>query len=572
MMLFRRLIGITVFLQAIFIAGYANIAYAEAKAPKLVLQITVDQLRGDLPRRFLNKMGKGGFRYLYDEGVVYTNAHHAHANNETIVGHTTLATGAHPATHGMIGNLWFDRKLDRVVYNVEDHKYPLLSKNADVNKATEIDPTQKKAKTSGRSPLNILVSTFGDELALATNGKAKVFGVSVKDRGAISMAGHAGKAFWFSKKSGDFVTSQFYYDEYPDWVLKWNDKKSAEAHSGTAWNLQKAKSEYLFGKNDEQLWETDFPGYGRVFPHNFGTSDSKYFNTLLTLSPVGDELTLDFTKALITNEAIGKDGTTDYLSVSFSSTDYVGHLFGPSSLEMEDNLLRLDKTLAKLLKFVDKKVGLKNTIIVLSADHGAPEAPKLLNKFGISANTIDPKTWEKEKGFSNLKTKLGLGEELIKSYAHPYIYLNHELIKKHKLDQKTVEDMVIQEVLKLDGVAYAVSSSDLESGNLPDSRVYKLLLNNHNSSRSGDIMIAFAPHRFVDKFDGLKVASGHGSPWNYDTFVPIIFAGWSFDSAIVDHRVNSIDIAPTLSNLIGIKPPSGADGKVLEATIHSARQ
>jgi len=541
------------------------------KAPKLVLQITVDQLRGDLPQRYLSRMGEGGFRYLYDEGLVYSNAHHAHANNETIVGHTTLATGAHPSSHGMVGNLWFDQKLGRVVYNVEDSKYPLLSKGAGVNKGAEIDHTQKAAKTSGRSPANILVSTFGDELALASNGKAKVFGVSVKDRGAISMAGHAGKAFWFSKRSGEFVTSQFYYDQYPDWAIEWNDKRLADTYSGKAWNLLQDQNSYLFINNDNQEWETNFPGYGRIFPHQFGNTESKYFNTLLTLSPVGDELTLDFAKALMQSESIGLDDVTDYLSISFSSTDYVGHLFGPSSLEMEDNLLRLDKTLTNLFAFVDKKVGLKNTLIVLSADHGAPEAPGLLREFGIEANTIDPSSWEKEKGFANLKAKLGVGEELIESYSHPYVYLNHALIKKKKLGVKTVENLVIAELLKLDGVAYAVSRSDLESGNLPGTELYKKLVNNHNVTRSGDIMVAFAPHRFVNEFDGLTVASAHGSPWNYDTFVPVIFAGWSIDDGEVNHKINTVDIAPTLSNLLRIKPPSGADGQVLEAVINSSR-
>ena len=188
---------------------------AASVKPKLVLQITVDQLRGDMPSAYSDKMGKGGFRYLLNKGVVYKDAHHNHANTETIVGHATLATGALPAVHGMIGNVWYDDKLQRLVYNVEDSRYPLLSADAGVNQKTEIDPTQRTAKSSGRSPSNIQVSTFSDELMIASNGKAKVFGVSVKDRGAISMAGHMGKAFWFSKKSGEFVTSEYYYDKYP---------------------------------------------------------------------------------------------------------------------------------------------------------------------------------------------------------------------------------------------------------------------------------------------------------------------------------------------------------------------
>ena len=206
-------------------------------APRLVLQITVDQLRGDLPGRFVKNMGESGFRYLMNHGVWYADAHHSHANTETIVGHTTLATGANPAVHGMIGNVWFDRQTGKLTYNIEDPTYRLLTHGADVDKATEIDPTQKVASTDGRSPVAILGSTFSDELAIHTAGRAKIFGVSIKDRGAVSMAGHAGKAFWFSKQSGGFVTSSYYYDRYPAWVNEWNQRKLPSAYSGKSWEL-----------------------------------------------------------------------------------------------------------------------------------------------------------------------------------------------------------------------------------------------------------------------------------------------------------------------------------------------
>jgi predicted AlkP superfamily pyrophosphatase or phosphodiesterase len=186
--------------------------------PKLILQITIDALRGDLPSRYNNVLGKGGFRYLIDKGIYYNNAHYQHANTETIVGHVSLATGTVPAAHGMVGNVWFDREQGRLVYNIEDAEYRLLTAGADVDDKTEIDPTQKAAKVDGRSPNNILTSTFSDELAIHFAGQSKIFAVSVKDRGAVSMAGHAGKAFWFSKAGGEFVTSNYYYKKYPDWV------------------------------------------------------------------------------------------------------------------------------------------------------------------------------------------------------------------------------------------------------------------------------------------------------------------------------------------------------------------
>jgi len=538
-----------------------------AEKPKLVLQITVDQLRGDIPTAYLNKMGKGGFKYLLNEGVVYKDAHHNHANTETIVGHATLATGALPAVHGMIGNVWYDDKLQRLVYNVEDSKYPLLSANADVNQKTEIDPTQRTAKSSGRSPSNIQVSTFSDELMVASNGKAKVFGVSVKDRGAISMAGHTGKAFWFSKKSGEFVTSRYYYDKYPQWVNDWNAAKPMKKYHQKAWQLSDKQDNYVFGKQDDQAWETKFPGFGRTFPHQYGDMDNAYFNTFLTLSPAGDELTLDFAKAVVNNEQLGKDDITDYLSVSFSSTDYVGHIFGPSSLEAEDNMLRLDRTIANLLKFIDKKVGLDNTLIVLSADHGAAEVPAYLSTLGMKIEVVAPKTWDKTPSMQALKKKFGMDKALIKSYFHPYIYLDRDLIERRKLSLEQVQKAVAMEVAKFDGVALAVTSSDIEQGNTPQDYLHTLVGNNHSKNRSGDVYVVLEPQRFVADMEGLTVAATHGSPWGYDTFVPLIFAGFTINDEVVYDRVSTTDIAVTLSAMLGIKAPSGAQGNILKKVL-----
>ncbi len=541
----------------------ANHSLAASKPPKLILQITVDQLRADLPGRFLNTETDGGFKYLFEEGVVFKNAHHNHANTETIVGHTTLATGATPAIHGMIGNVWFDRDDNRLIYNIEDPAYPLLSKDADVNKDTEIDPTQRAANTSGRSPQKIRVSTFSDELSMQTAAQAKVFGVSVKDRGAVSMAGHAGKAFWFSKKAGEFVTSQYYYKQYPQWVLDWNRQNYPLNYANKAWELLQATDSYLMGDRDDQLWEVDFPGFGRVFPHPYGKGDEKYFTTLLTLSPAGDELTADFAKTLILSENIGEDDITDYLSISFSSTDYVGHIFGSSSLEMEDNLQRLDNTLASLFTFIDRQIGLKNTLIVLSADHGGADPAPYAEQQGIKANYINPKDWNTQQAFSELKQRFGVDESLVKIYYHPYVYLDHDVIKKHKLDLQAVESAVAEQLTQFPGVALAIPSAQIAKGLLPDNDLYNAVVNNHNPQRSGDIFVVFEPYSFINDMDGLIVAAHHGSPWKYDTHVPIIFAGNKLKSKTVTRKVHTVDIAPTLSSFIGAKIPSGSDGNIL---------
>ncbi len=536
--------------------------------PKLVLQITVDALRGDLPSRFDDVLGDGGFRYLMADGVHYTNAHYQHANTETIVGHVSLATGTVPAAHGMVGNVWFDRELDRLVYNIEDSDYSLLTAGADVDQETEIDPTQKAAKVDGRSPNNILTSTLSDEMAIHFGGRSKIFAVSVKDRGAVSLAGHAGKAFWFSKGSGEFVTSNYYYDQYPDWVTEWNARKPASSYAGKSWELMHPSSKYLFGDADDRAYEADLAGFGRVFPHAYGQADDKYFTTKLTLSPAGDELTLDFAKKLLEEEQLGQDDVPDYLAISFSSTDYVGHMFGASSLESEDNIARLDRTLAELFAYVDEKVGLDNTLIVLSADHGQPEAPGYLHELGIDkAHYFDTDALDKTPAIVALKKQFGIGEELIEEYFHPYIYLNRELIREKGLDQAVVENAVAAEMKKFRGVADAVSSSALRTASLPDTLLMRTILRNFHPKRSGDIYVVFEPDVFINDFDGLVVASTHGSPWRYDTFVPVFFAGAGLPAAKISRAVTPYDIAPTLATYLGMKPPSGTIGNPLSEVL-----
>jgi predicted AlkP superfamily pyrophosphatase or phosphodiesterase len=541
-------------------ALFVSAATYAADKPKLILQITVDQLRGDLPTRYYDRLGEGGFRYLWESGIVYRDAHHGHANTETIVGHATLATGAHPSNHGMVGNLWFDRETGFTTYNVEDPNYTLLTKGASVDASTEIDPTQRAARSDGRSPAAMLVTTFSDELRSNTDGAAKVVGVSVKDRGAISMAGHSGTAYWFSKANGEFVTSTYYLDKYPGWVNAFNDAKPAQQFAGTTWELLHDQDSYLFGDSDDRAWETDVGGFGRTFPHSFGDGSSKYFTTWLTLSPPGDKLVLDFAKQALVEEQLGQDAVTDYLSVSFSSTDYVGHVFGPSSLEAEDNILRLDRTLADLLAFVDKQVGLENTLIVLSADHGGPDTPGYLKSLKIPAGYVDPDSWDKDAAIARIKKQFKIDGDLIAAYDHPYVYFSDAVKNNPRIDQDALEAAVVEELSKFQGVSLAVSSSALRRGNLPDTDLYRAVVNNFNAKRSGEVFIVFEPNWFINDMEGLTVASTHGSPWRYDTYVPIVFAGSGLKAQTVDRRVQTVDVAVTLSTYMGFKPPSGSVG------------
>lgn len=548
---------------ALLTCGAAATGVDAREKPRLILQITVDQLRGDLPTRYFDRLGDGGFRYLLEQGIHYDNAHHTHANTETIVGHTTLATGANPAAHGMVGNLWFDRNAGRTVYNIEDPDYSILTGGAGVDADTEIDPTQRAATSDGRSPRTILTSTFGDELSILTAGKAKVFGVSIKDRGAVAMAGHTGKAYWFSKSAGQFVTSTYYEDAYPDWVVEWNANNLPQSYSGKFWELLNPVESYLFGDRDDQEWEPDFAGFGRTFPHPLTTADDKYFTTFLTLSPAGDQITADFAKTLIDSEGLGQDEVTDFLGVSFSVSDYVGHFFGPSSLESEDNILQLDRTLADLLAFVDRKVGLDRTLIVLSSDHGAPEAPGYLASIGIPGGYVTPDTWETAPAVERIKSKFGLSGPLIEGYDHPYLYLSSEVREDDSIDQLALETAIAKELVAFDGVAYAIPSTRLQEGLLPENALTQAVLNNYHPDRSGDIYLVFDPGWFINDMDGLSVTVTHGSPWRYDTFVPIIFAGYGIEPATVSRRVHTVDVALTLATVAGTVPPSGATGEVL---------
>jgi len=544
---------IIVLVSALFVGSYGiRQTLAADNSPRLVLQITIDGLRGDLLRRYGNRFGKGGFRYLLEQGTHYTNAHYNHANTETIVGHTTLATGAHPSEHGMVGNVIFDRDKGELAYNIEDADYPLLPTDNAATDAAQVDPAQKRSRSQGRSPVNILASTISDEMAVHYNGKSKIFGVSGKDRSAVAMAGHAGKAFWYSTNSGDFQTSAFYYEAYPTWVKTWNAQRLADSYSGEAWALSAEIGTYLLGDRDDRPYETDLKGYLRTFPHPYGKAGDKLFYTRLLVSPVGDKLVLDFTKSLIDNENLGRDDVPDYLSVSFSGVDAINHFFGPSSLENEEVVLQTDKVLAELFEHIEKTVGLDRSVIVLAADHGMPEAPELMAEFGMATGRLDPNDLE---ALANDATKAAFGKDnLVLAFFRPYFYLNQEEILAAGLDQLTVEKTIADALAKKQGIALAISTKALPM--LQDTPVLKKIRNNTHAQNSGDIYVVQEPYWYLQ--EGSAIAVMHGTPWVYDTYVPIIFAGAGIGRKTVDRLVHPVFVAPTLAAILGIKPPSSA--------------
>ncbi len=538
---------VVMFVLVTLVLSVGAVAGAAAEEPKLVLQITIDQMRGDFPMRYEDRLGEGGLRYLMEEGTHYTNAHFQHADTETPIGHAALFTGTYPAYNGIVAGNWFDMDKGRVIYNCEDDRYPMVGE----------EPAQGK----GRAPTNLLSSTIGDELVISNNGRSRVFSVSIKDRGAILPGGHTGKAFWYSKSDGSFVSSTFYYEEYPDWVQQWNARKLADEYKDTSWELLHDVSTYVFGEDDDRPFEVDFLGLGTTFPHPV-KGDSKYFYASLIATPFGDELTADFAKTLIEAEKLGQGEHTDFMAISFSVTDYIGHAFGPSSLEAEDNVLRVDRLLADLFQFVDEQVGLENTLVVVSADHGMCEAPEHMQDLGFEVGRLTSETIVKGTIRSALEDGLGVPAEVIRLYEHPYVYLNEEEIGKTEYSVAEVEAAVAEAIIRIPGMIGALTRTDLLRGSFAPTPVNMTILNNFHIKRSGHVhVIADQFWYFYYEMDTTtEVAAIHCSPWTYDTYVPLFFAGGGIPAQRIARPVTPYDIAATIATRLGIKPPSACVG------------
>jgi len=558
----RTLLIALVLLVATAFAPSAN-AKENAENIRLVLQLTVDGLRADLLARYADRFSGNGFLFLKRHGTVFANAHYQHAN---IVGHSTLATGAQPSMHGMTGNVWFDAEADELAYNIEDAQYPLIPTRKQKVTGAQVDPAQKLARTSGRSPRALLAETFADKLKAYTGGRARIFSVSGKDRGAVALAGKAGKAFWMSTDSGDFVTSSYYYESYPEWVVRWNAKRKAQALAGKHWVLLNDADTYLLAHQDNRTYETDLRGYGRIFPHRFGGVDDKLLYTQIISSPYGDRLTADFAKQILISEQLGTDSVADFLSISFSGTDAVNHFFGPSSLENEDMILRLDRTIADLLKFIDSRVGLAHTLVVLSADHGMAELPEYKAELGFNAGRLTPDVIL-DAALQFGKQAYGL-EGLVKFYYRPFIYLNDAALAAADLDKHKVASAMAAALTLETGIYLAIAPADVESA--PDSLILQKIRNNIHPVRSGDIYIVQEPYWF--NFDKGPVTGMHGSPWNYDTHVPVIFAGSRIASQVIYRQIQPADVAPTLAALLGMSPPASAQGTVLPEVFYGMQK
>lgn len=519
-------------------------AHANNKPPKLIVQIVVDQLRGDLIYQNQSRFGQDGFNYLLQHSLNFNNTHHPHANTTTCAGHSTIATGSYPSLHGIVDNDWYDRKTNKLVYCMED-----LS-------AHPLPTSHTKIIDDGRSPRNLKASTISDEMMLAQKGKA--FAVSFKDRSAIALAGHAGKAFWFDKKNGGFITTDYYYSSYPQWVDNWNKHYIPEDFT---WALSRSKDSYRYAESP--VFPQHLKEFGQSFPHQVKNAPSEAFFKLLSKTPKADQLTAEFAEQLLQDEHLGTtENHTDYLGVSFSAVDAIGHQFGPNSLESEDNLLMLDQTLGHLFKTIDKNIGLDNTLIILTADHGVGDSPSYLKQYHIAEiKPLNVKT-ASEQVITLLKQRYQLPKETLMFIEPPYVYLNHQIISNHQLDLSIVSQAVAESLNHHPGVfkAYTLPVTNHEKDWI-SAKVNRMAY----PDRSGDVYLVPPPYQSRGAEDENRVT--HSSPWQYDSYVPLLFANPGFKPVRINRPVFTTDIAITLSTLLLIKSPSAAVGEPLKEVL-----
>ncbi len=524
---------------------------ADPARPSLVLIVVVDQLPGRTPERFRDRFGEGGFRYFFEHGVVYRNAHFSHGATSTGPGHATLMTGAPPRVHGVVGNRWVDAASGREVYCAADSEYSVLE--------------EQGTHLAGSSPRNLLVESFTDRLVTESDGESRVISVSTKDRSAIFLGGRLGKAHWYSRRTGRFVTSNYYYDSFPGWLREWNARRPADRYRERQWHLLLPPEKYRFIDRDDQPWEQDYRGLGTTFPHDLGAVADADFFTVLRYTPFADELLVDLAGELLTQHELGQRGVTDILAVGLSATDRVGHRFGPDSLEAEDNMLRLDRHLAALLGKVDHAVGLENTLIVLSADHGITSAPEFLNLNGAGVARIDTPRTLRELN-SALSAHYGIKGDLVLDFSNRSLYLDLQALAAADLDPTVVERYIADAVSKWDGIRMAVTRSQLLSGELPATPTMVRLREAFHPERSGHVFLVQEPGWYLQP-DPWFYAAEHGSLYDNDTSAALMFAAPGMQPASPDRQVLIEDLAPTVSAYLGIEAPQSATGEVLNEVL-----
>jgi predicted AlkP superfamily pyrophosphatase or phosphodiesterase len=513
--------------------------------PKLVVGIVVDQMRWDYLYRYYDRYAAdGGFKRLLNKGFSCENTMIPYAPTVTACGHAGIYTGSVPAIHGIIGNGWWSSQLNTSIYCTQDDSVKTVGSTT----------------TAGQmSPVHLLTTTITDELRLATNFKSKVIGVALKDRGSILPAGHsANAAYWYDTKTGDWITSTYYMNDLPQWVKDFNAKKLVDKYYAEDWSTLYPLNTYKQSTEDDRPYENRPFGAGTNFPYNLkkfaGTNSYSY----ISVTPQGNTFTLEMAKAALTAEQLGKDSVTDFLAVSLSSPDYIGHTFGPNSVEAEDGFLRLDKSLGEFLNFLNSTVGEGQYLLFLSADHGAAHVPGFLKEHKIPAGNMDAEGLYTDLNKS-LKEKFGV-DELVVEISNCQVYLNHKLITTSKLNKKDILQWVIDYSSDYPGIDRAFESAALASTTL-NATIKEIIANGYNASRSGDIQLIFKPQWI----EGFKAGGTSHGLWNpYDAHIPLLWYGWNIKPGKLNRQTYMTDIAPTIAAMLHIQMPSGSIGHVIE--------
>lgn len=531
----------------VLVLSFSSIAQEQKvtnEKPKLVVGIVVDQMRYEYLTRFQDRFGEGGFMRMINEGFNCKNNHFNYVPTYTGPGHASVYTGTTPKYHGIISNTWFDKEIKKSVYCAGDTTVTSIGTVSDAGKM---------------SPHRMKTTTFADENRLFTQMKGKSIGISIKDRGAILPAGHtANAAYWFhGKTEGSFISSSFYMTELPKWVVKFNKSNSVEQYLRT-WNTLYDIATYTESGSDLNNFEGGFKGKETAtFPYDLQALNEQNggFDILRT-TPFGNSIVTDFTIAAIEGEDLGKDDITDVLAVSYSSTDYIGHNFGVNSKEIQDTYIRLDKDLERLFNALDSKVGKENYTVFLTADHGAVHVPAYLRSVKIPAGYVS--STQTRARFINFLNETYGTDELVENVSNNQIFLNKEKVKELDLDLHEVQDAIVNEIINYYYVdkaytAYAMTNTSFNEG------IEKLLQNGFNQRRSGDVIFVNDPAVISYSMTG----STHGSGLNYDTHVPLLFFGKGIKQGSTLKRTRIVDIAPTISALLGISFPNANMGQPL---------
>lgn len=522
----------------------------ESTSPKLVVGIVVDQMRYDFLTRFADQYGETGFMRMMNEGFNAKDHHYSYAPTFTGPGHASIYTGTTPAQHAIISNGWYNMKTDTSLYCTEDQT------------VAGVGTTNSLGQMS---PRNMLTTSMCDELKLFSNQRSKTIGVSIKDRGAILPAGHtADGAYWFiGGTEGNWVTSTYYRDELPGWVDDFNSSGKVDEYLATPWTLLLPESEYAASLPDNNPYEGAFAGGLRpTFPYQLDSLAAENGNyDILKGVAWGNSLTLDFAQAAIEGESLGQDEHCDFLAVSFSSTDYIGHKFGPQSREAHDTYLRLDIELGNFFSYLDEKVGSGEYIVFLTADHGAVQVPSHLENLKIPAGYWNPGNMVEDVKAMLIK-RFGEGD-WVDDYSNDQFFLNRALIAQQGKDADVMQDAVASFVLNYDGVHNAYTRHDLLSPNQSEG-LATLIKNGYHPKRSGDVAVVLEPGWLQYS---TRTGSSHGSPHAYDTHVPFLMYGPGVNQGESHDRTYIKDIAPTVCALLGVQMPNGASGKVMTQVI-----